>query len=124
MRKSGAIQRQLSGIRVKATRVAVLVDVIEFDLFYDYTCPFVYRAAEMLDLVTSTRQRELRITWRYFSLAQVNAKDPAWSIWDASDQERVRGRLAFKAAEAARKQGGFDRLHMRSEEHTSELQSP
>src|SRR5712664_3056451 len=44
--RSGFIQRQLSGISVSATCVAPLVDLIEFELFYDYNCPFVYRAAE------------------------------------------------------------------------------
>jgi predicted DsbA family dithiol-disulfide isomerase len=89
-----------------------LVESIEFDLFYDYTCPFVYRAAEMLELVKASGERQIDVTWRYFSLAQVNTREPSWTVWDGPDSESVRGRLAFRAAEAARRQGAFDQLHM------------
>src|SRR5258706_13212655 len=47
--RSGFIQRQLSGISVSATCVAPLVDLIEFELFYDYNCPLVYIAAGMVE---------------------------------------------------------------------------
>jgi predicted DsbA family dithiol-disulfide isomerase len=98
---------------VSATRVAaVLLEPIEFDLFYDYTCPFVYRAAEMLDTVQKSGERELSVRWRYFSLAQVNSRDGGWTAWGAPETEAVRGRPAFRAAEAARKQGEFAGLHM------------
>jgi predicted DsbA family dithiol-disulfide isomerase len=90
----------------------LVVEPIEFDLFYDYTCPFVYRAAEMLDTVQKSGERELSVRWRYFSLAQVNSRDAGWTAWGAPDTEVVRGRLAFRAAEAARKQGEFAGLHM------------
>ena len=51
--------------------------------------------------------------WRYFSLTQVNNKREGWTVWQAPEEEVVRGRAAFKAAEAARRQGAFERLHMR-----------
>ncbi|MDQ2942827.1 MAG: DsbA family protein, partial [Candidatus Dormibacteraeota bacterium] len=58
----------------------------------------------------------LKITWRYFSLTQVNSqlssKDEGWTVWDAPASERVRGRLAFRAAEAARRQDRFEDFHM------------
>lgn len=85
--------------------------LIEFDVFYDYMCPFVYRASVLLDSAVASG-RELKIGWRYFSLAQVNSKDEGWTAWDAPESEMVRGRLAFKAAEAARRQGRFENLHM------------
>ena len=85
-------------------------EVIELDVFYDYFCPFVYRASVLLQNVGRTRN--LKVNWRYFSLAQVNSKDDGWTVWDAPDTEHVRGRLAFKAAEAARRQGRFEELHM------------
>lgn len=88
------------------------MEAIEFDLFYDYTCPFVYRAAEMLEVVKESGERELHVTWKFFSLAQVNANDPEWTAWGAPDSETVRGRLAFRAAEAARRQDAFESLHM------------
>ena len=110
---SGFIHRQLSGISVSATCVAPLVDLIEFDLFYDYTCPFVYRAAEMLESVRESGERQVEVSWRYFSLSQVNSRqDPSWTVWSAPAAETVQGRLAFAAAEGARRQGRFADFHM------------
>ena len=83
----------------------------EFEVFYDYLCPYVYRASVLLEGVLASG-RELKIGWRYFSLTQVNSKDEGWTVWDAPESETVKGRLAFKAAEAARRQGGFASLHM------------
>lgn len=85
-------------------------EVIEVEVFYDYFCPFVYRASVLLQNVGRTRP--LEVTWRYFSLAQVNSKDDGWTVWDAPASENVRGRMAFKAAEAARRQERFDDFHM------------
>lgn len=83
----------------------------EFEVFYDYLCPYVYRASVLLEGVLASG-RELKIGWRYFSLTQVNSKDEGWTVWDAPESEKVKGRLAFKAAEAARRQGRFAGLHM------------
>lgn len=82
---------------------------MEFQLYYDYLCPFVYRASLLLANVAEERTIDVR--WRYFSLTQVNSKEPGWTVWDAPAGERVRGRLAFKAAEAARRQDRFDGYH-------------
>lgn len=82
-----------------------------FDVFYDYLCPFVYRASVLLQNVRDSGERPIDVRWRYFSLIQVNSKDEGWTIWDASDSQ-ARGRLAFKAAEAARRQEAFDDFHM------------
>jgi len=87
-------------------------EVIELEVFYDYLCPFVYRASVMLQNVIESGERKLRIGWRYFSLSQVNSKDEGWTVWDAAAADRVRGRMAFKAAEAARRQGRFEAMHM------------
>ena len=83
----------------------------EFEVFYDYLCPYVYRASVLLEGVLASG-RDLQIGWRYFSLTQVNSKDEGWTVWDAPESEKVKGRLAFKAAEAARRQGRFASLHM------------
>ena len=85
-------------------------EVIDLEVFYDYLCPFVYRASVLLQ--NASRSRELNVTWSYFSLTQVNSRDDGWTVWDAPADERVQGRLAFMAAEAARRQGRFDQLHM------------
>lgn len=82
---------------------------MEFELYYDYLCPFVYRASLLLANVAAERPIDVR--WRYFSLAQVNSKQEGWTVWDAPAAEKVRGRLAFKAAEAARRQDRFDPFH-------------
>ncbi|HVD47282.1 MAG TPA: DsbA family protein [Candidatus Limnocylindria bacterium] len=84
-----------------------------FDVFYDYLCPFVYRASVLLRNVRDSGERELEVRWRYFSLTQINSKDEGWTVWDAPESEPVRGRHAFKGAEAARRQDGFDDFHMR-----------
>ena len=84
---------------------------IKFDVFFDYQCPFVYRVANLIEGVRRSG-REVEVRWRYFSLTQVNSKDDGWTVWAAPATEKVRGRLAFQAAEAARRQGGFDSLHM------------
>jgi predicted DsbA family dithiol-disulfide isomerase len=83
------------------------------DVFYDYLCPFVYRASVLLRNVRDSGEREIEVRWRYFSLTQVNSKDDGWTVWDAPESEPVRGRHAFKAAEAARRQDGFEDFHMR-----------
>jgi hypothetical protein len=84
----------------------------QFELFYDYLCPFVYRASVLLQNVRDSGVRKLEVTWSYFSLTQVNSKDDGWTVWNAPDSELVRGRLAFKAAEAARRQQRFEAFHL------------
>jgi predicted DsbA family dithiol-disulfide isomerase len=84
-----------------------------FDVFYDYLCPFVYRTSILLQNVRDSGEQLLDVRWRYFSLTQVNSKDEGWTVWDAPESEHVRGRLAFRAAEAARRQGAFDHFHAR-----------
>ena len=66
----------------------------------------------MLLLRAREAGRDFEVGWRYFSLTQVNNKEEGWTVWEAPESEPVRGRLAFKAAEAARRQDAFDRLHM------------
>ena len=87
-------------------------EVIQFEVFYDYLCPFVYRASVLLHNVGLPEPSRLKVTWRYFSLTQVNSKDDGWTVWDAPASQLVKGRLAFQAAEAARRQGRFDDFHM------------
>jgi predicted DsbA family dithiol-disulfide isomerase len=84
---------------------------ITFDVYFDYQCPFVYRAAGLIDAVRRSGRRDVDVRWRYFSLTQVNSKDDGWTVWSAPASERVKGRLAFQAAEAASRQGRFDDLH-------------
>ena len=89
-----------------------MAERIKFDVFFDYLCPFVYRVAGMLDVVGNSGARPIDVRWRFFSLTQVNSKDDGWTVWNAPASETVRGRLAFAAAEAARRQGRFEDVHM------------
>lgn len=95
--------------RVEAVRV-VDPEVIDLEVFYDYSCPFVYRASVMLQ--NAGRSRKLNVRWSYFSLTQVNSRDDGWTVWGAPASERVPGRPAFMAAEAARRQHRFDEFHL------------
>jgi predicted DsbA family dithiol-disulfide isomerase len=88
-----------------------VTDSIKFDVFFDYQCPFVYRAANLIDGVRRAG-RDVEVRWRYFSLTQVNSNNDGWTVWNAPATESVRGRLAFQAGEAARRQGRFEALHM------------
>jgi predicted DsbA family dithiol-disulfide isomerase len=83
---------------------------MEFEVYFDFLCPFVYRASVLLQNVRDSGERNVDVTWRYFSLTQVNSKDDGWTVWDAPSSERVKGRLAFKAAAAARRQDRFEDL--------------
>jgi len=51
-------------------------------------------------------EAKLAINWRYFSLEQVNSQQgPEWKIWEQPEGYPSRGLRAFRAAEAARRQG-------------------
>lgn len=91
-------------------------------IYYDYLCPYVYRAAEWIHLLEETEPDQLEANWRFFSLKQVNHRlRDGWQIWDqpAQDadwesQESARSLRFFWAAEAARRQGdaAFKRFHL------------
>lgn len=90
-------------------------NMLNITIYFDYLCPFAYR---MSRLVTEMEQEldHLQVTWRHFSLEQINAKSvgkPAeWHIWEQSldyeslwDKKHLRGLTAFLASHAASKQG-------------------
>lgn len=81
-------------------------------IFFDFTCPYVYRAALWVDEVEKQLDQPVRFEWRYFSLAQINNKQEGWKIWERplidphwNETRTGRGLRAFWAAEAARAQG-------------------
>ena len=58
---------------------------------------------------------KLTINWRYFSLEQINShQGPEWNIWEQTEDYSSRGLRAFRAAEAAHRQGkaSFDSFHI------------
>lgn len=86
---------------------------IEFDLYFDFLCPYVNAAALWLRDVQRQSPDPITIRWRYFPLEQVNSKEgPEWKLWEQPDSYESRGLLAFRAAAAARQQGddAFTRL--------------
>jgi hypothetical protein len=95
-------------------------------IFIDYGCPYVYRAAEWINTLTQQAASKdfpaPQVTWRYFSLAQVNykAKD-GWQVWNAprqdpnwGEQTYARGLRFFWASAAAKAQGQetWERFHL------------
>lgn len=88
-------------------------------VFFDYLCPFAWRASRWLD-VLATQRPELVIDWRYFSLEQVNVPaDSDWRLWEQSPDyagfngwNKYRGLNAFWATEAVRRQdaGAFSQF--------------
>lgn len=81
-------------------------DTITLDIYFDYLCPYVYRAAVWLQRVKAGIGPKLTIDWKYFSLEQVNSQQgPQWKIWEQPENYSSRGLSAFRAAEAARRQG-------------------
>lgn len=91
-------------------------------IYFDYGCPYVYRAAEWIHTLKQHSEAPPQVTWRYFSLAQVNYKaQDGWALWDApnqdpdwSEQNYARGLRFFWASAAAKEQGqeAFDRFHL------------
>jgi predicted DsbA family dithiol-disulfide isomerase len=68
-----------------------------------------------LDRVKKAYGDNLEITWRFFSLDQVNGKEgPDWRVWDQPEGTQGKSFLALRAGEAARRQGPelFDRFHL------------
>jgi predicted DsbA family dithiol-disulfide isomerase len=68
-----------------------------------------------LDRVKQEYGDNLDITWKNFSLQQINSKEgPEWKVWEQVDLHEARSLLASVAGEAARRQGAdaFDRFHL------------
>jgi predicted DsbA family dithiol-disulfide isomerase len=94
---------------------AEIKDTISLDVHFDYLCPYVYRATVWLQGVKAEIGPKLAINWKYFSLEQVNSQQgPQWKIWEQPEEYPGRGLRAFRATEAARRQGEavFDRFHI------------
>jgi predicted DsbA family dithiol-disulfide isomerase len=85
------------------------------DVYFDYLCPYAWRAAEVAELVA--RDLGLSFEWRHFSIYQAHYRGEApWHVWnerlDPDDETGSRGLLPFLASLAARRQGteAFDRF--------------
>lgn len=77
-------------------------------VFFDYLCPFAWRAAELAERVAGPA--DVHFEWRHFSLYQSNHRgDDGWQLWnqriDPHDPAGTLGLLPFLASSAASKQG-------------------
>jgi predicted DsbA family dithiol-disulfide isomerase len=67
-----------------------------------------------LDKVKRVYGDDLDITWKNFSLEQVNNKEPENKVWDREDVTQARSLLSQIGAEAARNQGPelYEKFHL------------
>lgn len=77
-------------------------------VYFDYLCPFSWRVAELLEMVTEPLS--LRCDWKHFSLYQSNYNGNGnWQLWndklDTDSQNGSKGLLPFLASHAAKRQG-------------------
>ncbi len=88
-------------------------DTQSIDVYFDYTCPWAWGGQVWLQQVKQELGDKLRINWRYFPLEQVNAKDPAFKLWEQPNDGASSSLRSYQAAHAARKQGdgAFDKFH-------------
>ncbi len=82
-------------------------------IYYDYTCPYSYRAACWLRGLEEAG-RELELEWKSFSLKEVNRPGGEPSVFDRQRAESV-SVLALELAKAAQVAGPevFERYHYR-----------
>lgn len=78
-------------------------------VFFDYLCPYAWRAAELAERVSAPLG--LCFEWHHFSLYQSNHDDDdGWQLWndriDPTDVSGARGLLPFLASIAAGRQEG------------------
>ena len=87
----------------------------EFDVFFDYRCPFVYNAEGWLAQVREARGADaFHARWRPFSLEQINQTvGPEHKVWEVAEEEMPGGIMAHRAGRAALRQGeeAFARFH-------------
>ncbi|HBY99513.1 MAG TPA: disulfide bond formation protein DsbA, partial [Chloroflexi bacterium] len=90
----------------------MMVESTVTDIYFDFVCPYVYRAALWLETVEQRSNEPLRFRWRYFPLAQINNKQEGWKVWEQpvvnpawNEVRSGRGLRAMWAHEAARQQG-------------------
>ena len=82
-------------------------------VYFDYVCPYSWRAAELFELIA--QPLGLEVEWEHFSIYQSEhqqrggAVQRSWQIWnerlDKGDGSGCKGLLPFLASLASRKQG-------------------
>jgi predicted DsbA family dithiol-disulfide isomerase len=86
------------------------------DVYFDYLCPYAYRAAEVVAHVACAERIDFE--WHHFSTFQAASTSAACHVWndrlELGDERGCRGLLPFLASLAARRQGrdAFDRFRL------------
>ena len=75
------------------------------DVYYDFTCPWAWGGQVWLDQVREAQEDGPDITWKYFPLEQVNAKDPEFKVWEQPNDGTSSTLRSFQGQHAAAKQG-------------------
>lgn len=107
---------------------------VAVDFYYDFLCPWAYRASEWIrEVQQQLGPDKLKVNWRMFPLEQVNSdQDPSWKIWEQPDDFASRGMEMFRGAVAAWNQDQgekFEKFHQlvfrtRHGEHTVDGERP
>jgi predicted DsbA family dithiol-disulfide isomerase len=75
------------------------------DVYYDFACPWAWGGQVWLDQVREAPDDGITIQWKYFPLEQVNAKDPAFKLWEQPNDATSSTLRSFQGQHAATKQG-------------------
>lgn len=84
------------------------------DVYIDYVCPWAYRAAFWLRDLKEQLGDQIEITWKFFSLEQVNStQGDDWKVWNQPNTHLTKGFIGFRGAIAARQQSeeAFEKFH-------------
>jgi predicted DsbA family dithiol-disulfide isomerase len=85
------------------------------DIYYDFACPWAWGGQVWIDQVREAQEDGLTITWKYFPLEQVNAKDPNFKVWEQPNDGTSSTLRSFQAQHAAGKQGADAATRFRAE---------
>ena len=96
--------------------MAALPKPVSVDFYYDFLCPWAYRASEWIrDVQDQLGPDQIQINWRYFPLEQVNSDaGPDWKLWEQPENFSSRGLEMFRGALAAWQQDQdekFEQFH-------------
>lgn len=74
-------------------------------VWYDFVCPYAWTAQRWLFDLQQQLDHPLDITWRYFSIEQVNKAADAPNVWEHPNDGTSSTMRAFQGVHAAGKQG-------------------